>query len=346
MPLRADFEKHFKLTGSIIPLRGLAQKIAQYECHRARTDCFFSAAPPPYNFLANGEANAYTPLSPIECPLKIAEWKFNRPSLNCCLERGFSDIPDYSPTLGLSMLFDPLVDAVLAANTGISLGGFAPKSGATVIVLTDYGAIWDKTIKVIGYTRPDWGEDETVNILHPPPPASRKQLSPTIYNLWECLCPPGWRTNTDLIGQTLRKKNILIWNLIPFFRGGSGSSSDAELPHPKCGHWLEICMNWLCEFYAGVNACKIVLCVNKARLIGINGQGISPVSSNTWQKCFPSSTPNCISDLVAKGKVFVLNHPSSRHFFSSKDCEALKDICSQGCSTTKGNLLEETGLDE
>src|ERR1017187_7024571 len=102
MPLRTDFEKHFKLTGSSVPLRGLAQKIAQYGCDAARKDCFFSAAPPPYNFLANGEVNAYTPLSPIECPLKIAEWKFPGQSLNCCLERGFEDsIPEPDSPLGL-----------------------------------------------------------------------------------------------------------------------------------------------------------------------------------------------------------------------------------------------------
>src|ERR1039458_6840062 len=166
MPLRIAFNHHFSLTGSGVQLRELAKKIAQYGCQAAHKDYFFSAAPPPYNFLANGEANAYTPLSPIECPLRIAEWKFPGPSLNCCLERGFNDSPEPNPhsgLRGLSLLFDPLVDAALAANTGISLGGFAPQSGATVIVLTDYGAIWDKTIKVIGYTRPDWGEDETVN---------------------------------------------------------------------------------------------------------------------------------------------------------------------------------------
>jgi hypothetical protein len=334
--MRKKFQSLFPKGSS---LRNLASEIANYQCQQARQNCFFSAKPPPFNFLANGETTGYKPLTPpINCPLEIAEWKFHTKKINCCLAQGFNE--ESSSNRGLALLFDPLVDAVLNANIG---KGSSPQKGSTVIVLSDYGAIYDLGINVIGYNGSvaDWGLEEAQKTLRPPMPHGRivrKQVSPTLINLWDCLCGDNkwqehgnaWLNNNSPIRDAIKNRNVLIWNFMPFFRGGSGSAADAELPDPKCNGWLQTCLDWLGDFVENVGAYKVVFCVNKKRIIQIPSKHDQPVSLSDFNK--PKNlrgiTPGKLAPLfkLKQGGVFVLNHPSSWWRKSSNDCSSLKEI--------------------
>lgn len=234
------------------------------------------------------------------------------------------------------MLFDPLVDAVLAANTGIYSGAFRKPLAVTVIVFSDYGAIYDSEINVIGFHGNDWGEDEARTILNP---INRHQAGTALARLWDCLCGKAWESNPSLIEKTLCQDKILLWNLMPFMRGGCGSSSDAELPDRKCPDWLQRCLEWLDEFVArnSINSTKVVFCVNKARMIPIPSQGHIPVTPATWSKHMPQAVPKKLQDLLNRGEVYVLNHPASWHGKKANNGAALKEIVLGQVS--KGNTL-------
>ncbi len=329
MTLRRQFEIQFPNIGNTNSLRGLALRISGYAYAQARQACFFSATPPPCNFLANGETSNYSPPSPpIQCPLNLAQWKFPGRPVNCCIERGFAENTEEAPTLGLSLLFDPLVDAALAAHTQILAGHFRLPHGAKLIVLSDYGAIWDREIKLMGYNGPDWGEHETNEILCPVMPSGKVQLTQgevgkTLFKLWNCLCPT-WSKDPESLSQALQ--NVLFWNFMPFLRGSSGSSSEAELPDPKCGDWRKICMDWLGDFVEYTNPRRIVFCVNKEKILSIRSGGKAPVDWPTWKKAFPYQTHASIAARLDSNDVFVLNHPSSKAFSQNGDCQTLAAI--------------------
>jgi hypothetical protein len=261
--MRKDFEKLFQATH---PLRMLASEIATYQCTQAQKDGFFSATPPPYNFLANGWVDNYKPpLPPIGCPLEIAKWKFAGQAINCCLAQGFNE--ESLSNKGLSLLFDPLVDAVLYANMG---GGGKIQLRPTVIVLSDYSAIWDADIKLIGYGGSDWGEEEARSIFN-----LSKSTSTTEINLWDCICEgDSWRTHPDKIQAEIRRRNILIWNFMPFFRGGADSTGASGLPK-NCANWKNVCWRLLLKFVLAIAASQIVLAVNKNEMIDVKRKKVS-----------------------------------------------------------------------
>jgi hypothetical protein len=248
------------------PLRNLAKDISQYPCSSTRQAGFFSAAPPPYNYLANGETANYTPIGPVACPLQIAHWKFpDANAINCCLDRGFNDDSAKLSWLGMSLLFDPLVDAGLAANANCVKSPVAmPQSDSTVIVLSDYGAAYDPDINLVGFSGKDWGEEEAYKVLYPPMPGghiNKKQVSRTLVNLWDCICGGSqWQTAGGVIEKAIHKQKILVWNFMPFLRGGGDSMEDGAIPLGACVGWIQTCLKWLGDFVHHVNPAQVVWC--------------------------------------------------------------------------------------
>ena len=314
------------------PLRKLAEIIAKYDCKQAQQACFFSAIPPPYNFLANGETSGYSPLPQINCPLDIAHWRFAGRAINCCLDRGFNDDPAKPSALGLSILFDPLVDAVLAANTGILSGRPRNPAENTLIVLTDYGAAYDPDINLVGFSGTDWGEDETCKVLCPPLPGGRispKQVSKTLVNLWDCLCgSPAWRTYQPVPGvpgpieDAIWKHNIIIWNFIPFLRGSGNSMNNEALPSGKCLQWVQMCLKWLGDLIGFVRPTQIVWCTQfPVRVLALAQLGVtcSP------QKAGPPA--RVTTTFGAKSiPVHLLHHPCSWKGPSSTHWKYFKSV--------------------
>jgi len=264
-------------------LRKLASDIASYDCNSAKQACFFSANPPPYNFLANGVTKNYAPLTPINCPLTIAEWKFPGSKLTCCLGQGFSKPLQSPPNRGLSLLFDPAVDAFIAANAG--LGTTTPKAaitGATVIVLSDFGAIYDKEVRLIGYSGNDWGEQEANDFLSGYPSGAkllpnRKKMGTTFNNLFDCLCGARWDSPQTNLAGAIASKNVLVWNFMPFMRSGAQSSGSSGLPS-RCSTWRSVCWQWLIAFLQDVGASKVILAVNKSAFFDVNRHGRTPTN--------------------------------------------------------------------
>jgi hypothetical protein len=327
--MRRHFNKLFPASDL---LRRLASEISSYQCAQARQNCFFSAKPPPFNFLANGEVTGCQPVPPINCPLEIAEWKFPKTKINCCLAQGFND--ESSSNKGLAVLFDPLVDAVLNANIG---KGNSPQSGSTVIVLSDYGAIGDADINLISYKGGDWGKDEAEGVFDPKR-FKTKLISTTEKNLWDCICDgKDWKSSSEILQAEIHQHRILIWNFMPFLRGGADSSDLKALPKPSCLGWLQICMNWLGDFVDSTGAGKVVFCVNKTRMIKISSTHDNPISLSDFNtpKNLRGITPGQLAPLFnedrVKSRVFVLNHPGAwnrkdKDGRSFNDCPSLKKI--------------------
>lgn len=300
--MRKQFESSFSST-SPRSLRKLAEDIAEFKCADAKNACFFSASPPPYNFLANGVATNYQRLTPITSPFGIARWKFPKAKINCCLERGFCDVEITPSSLGLSLMFDPMVDAFLAANTGISSGTYTNPTVKTLIILSDYGAIFDRAINVIGFNGNDWGEDETWKILRPPTPINRNKFDKTLGNLLDSICGGNsWQTNPAMIESAINNKSIFLWNFMPFLRGGEESSNDG-LPIHGCT-WLNQCLIWLDLLVSIIKPHQVVWCTNS----DIKEMVLVRVKKLTLHK-----NP-CKAKAQFNGKDYdthVLNHPCS-----------------------------------
>jgi hypothetical protein len=270
-------------------LRNLARDISGYDCFAARQACFFSAIPPSFNFLANGITSNYTPLASIDCPLEIAYWKSSgHTPLTCCLYRGFNDSIASAACFGLSMLFDPLVDAVLAANANCVTGSVSlPQPGSSVIVISDYAAIYDPSINLLGFRGNDWGTEEAVKVLSPPMSGGRimeEQVSTTLVNLWDCLCEgDSWQTNPAEIEVAIRNKKILLWNFVPFLRGGVASTGASGLPRSR-RLWLLACWDWLRRFTSAVDASQVILAVNKGAIMDLRLGPSAPVQQSIPEK--------------------------------------------------------------
>ena len=355
-------------TQSHTDLRKLAKTIAEYDCLQARQACFFSAKPPPYNFLANGETTNYVPLSPVPCPLQVAYWKFGGASpLNCCLERGFNDGSAAPSCLGMSLLFDPLIDGVLAANANCLHTPVAmPQRHSTIIVLSDYGPAWDPAIKLVGFSGKDWGQEEAENVIWPPTiggQINRNQVSATLVNLWNCLVESEeWQTDQRLtekpskIADAIRTKNILVWNFMPFLRGGYESSGASGLPQ-NMGWWRATCWQWLRSFAFAVDASQVVFAMNKANIIDLRNSAavrnhtpdkkFEPAEIEDYFKKFAKETKCSADDASAsvtcptyeplvnaaglRIPVFQINHPASwigKGGKSRSHCQELRQILS------------------
>ena len=332
MNLREEFEKN-PGTDAKSCLRKLAAEIAAYPCVAAQADSFFSARPPPFNFLANGKTRNYQPLKKIGCPTAIAQWKFSNRALNCCLAQGFADLEPEADAAdpGLSLLFDPLVDAFLAAH----LKEGPLKLGGTVIVLSDFGAIYDPSIRVVGFSGNDWGEDETNTVLKLPfalGTFTGRGLDKSTRVLTNCLGATAQKKGSpaNSFSEIVTSRNVFVWNFMPFFRGGADSGDDVALPDPKCSNvkWQQECLLWLDQFLTCVEASKVVLCVNKSRLLPLTNGGRISINDPSWQAHLPAiwPPPPLINGLMRSRGVFSLNHPCSRHWHTENNCADIASI--------------------
>lgn len=126
-PLRTECDRLFS-DGSC--LRNLATDIASLTWTQAKQDDMISANPAPYNLLSNGETGAGWTIPAQILPNDLVAWK------NAA--NGFTG----STNRGLSLMFDPFVDACLlnVAAKGINGEGTFPQH-TKVLVLTDYGPL-------------------------------------------------------------------------------------------------------------------------------------------------------------------------------------------------------------
>lgn len=226
-------------------------------------------------------------------------------SPTCCQSQGFDDKNTHS-SRGLALLFDPIVDAFIFANYR-HLGSVRSKN-TTIIILTDYGAIFDMDVNLRLPGNPkgktnDWAARETSTVFNSCKKHNwrgRNKLEwhrdRTTENLMNCICgQQSWRT------ISIAKQGVWVWNLVPFLRGGSSSSGMASLPSIHSAVWVQHCLQWLRSFIGLVQPSQIVWCTSEdVRNIAL-GTNFLPINQySTLPPVGPPGLPG-----------LVLNHPCS-----------------------------------
>jgi hypothetical protein len=255
----------------VAPERILAADIGGTDCISGSSIGFH---PPVYNFLANGDASipiASLPRLPTADPPRLlGAWKFCTPSPTCCQRQGFDDCNRHS-VKGVSLLFDPLVDAFLLANCAHHGNPSAPPK-RTVIVLTDYGPVFDKDVNLqlpgTGTPCKDWASREIRRVFNSHPshnwkPGRRRKIwrhDLTTEYLMKAIC--GAR---PWLPCKIACRGVWVWNFIPFLRGGFCSCGMAGLPYggSLASGWVHQCLEWLCRFSRLVNATQIAWCTSE-----------------------------------------------------------------------------------
>jgi hypothetical protein len=268
------------------PLRLLATEIA---CLNASTWPTFLSRKgrEPLNVLANGEISSkWNPL-PEYCLKKAIRWKGNSPKLF-----GFSDGVKMS-SKGLSLLFDPLVDAFLSTHLGASTG--VPKD-CTVLVLTDYYPFAGSEC-----SHSDWAESVTQSILQ----GQVNGRSSTIVQLFDALFGKRrWFEQHQVISDGIQEKRLLLWNFFPFLRGGSIPTGSSGLPFS--GDWRLHCWHLLSRFVEAVGAAQVVLACSQA-MLPLAGPKVGAVN----QLVVNVPGVNTPLPLLGGQKLFRISHPSS-----------------------------------
>lgn len=255
---RQNFDQWFR-NGS--PLRQLAADIAAVNGTYG-IDFLSNTKALPHNFLANAEVGGswHKPSTYRACD--IADWKSGiKPRLTLEEQRGFTSL---TPS-GLSLMFDPFVDAFLAVHR-------VDLSGCTVIVLSDYSPL----INVIPVGSQgmvgDWGLDEAEKTLR------GGDTDSTTKGLFNCLFGKGnWKEKgadgshlegdgesglaDTVVVKGIRAKRVLVWNFFPMFRGGVKATGSGGLP--KTGNWRQQCWTWMCRFISAVQAKSVILACSK-----------------------------------------------------------------------------------
>ena len=269
------------------PLRELAAKIAQLDASLWPT--FLSRkGREPLNVLANAESsNKWTP-PPAYSRKAVIKWKGNPAALHGFASKSRKSIR------GLALLFDPFVDAFLAAH-------FANRatipSGCTVLVLTDFypsvGA---------AYPAEDWAQNQTREILA----GNVNGRHSTATQLFDSLFGKAeWRGQGEKLVEGISDKKLLLWNFFPMFRGGDIPTGSSGLP--MAGNWRLRCWELLSEFLVAVGASRAVLASSQAMLpvlrspaaalaqMDLNVPGVDsrlpllPCSQGTYRISHPSS---------------------------------------------------------
>ena len=325
-------------------LRDLAAAIAAIDAHVNPT--FLSnpiSKSLPDNFIANAELGGAWHAPSAYTNKSLSIWKNNyNPPLTPAGQQGFYvGQSNKLPRRGLALVFDPFVDAFLAAH--LLFSGSIP-SGCTVIVLSDYGPL-SLTAQLTHY--PDWGLEETSLILK----QGGTKLGLTEINLFNCLFGLSWRQGApEFIANAIRERRVLLWNFFPMFRGGNQSIGPDGLPC-TC-NWLQLCWDFLCLFVAAVGASKVVLaCSNEifSKPWPLNGnrrrpgnrpahrarinlppdplsrQQLQPPAGAKGFAAPPfihqlSPLPTCVQDL------YRIYHPRAWSKPESRDCPTLVDI--------------------
>ena len=303
-------------------LRDLATRVASLDF-----SCFGNPKYLPHNFLANGEVGgAWHKPASYSLP-EIREWKSNyrsNPPLTLYEEHGFAHVNGPLSRRGMALLFDPFVDAFLAAH--LHRSGSIPRD-CTVIVLSDYFT-FDGLGVIPGSG--DWGEMETRKLLE-------GQVSdPTTRKLYDCLFGKGkWEGEKSAIIGGIVSKNILLWNFLPMFRGGT----IATIGVPPAGSWQISCWEFLSEFLTAVGARRVVLCCSDHHLsiprslsnLAGNSLHLPGVGRGPRQKRLLRSLPSSVKEL------FRLHHPL--HPIGKAvwhDCSDFQRILGCTCSAPAG----------
>lgn len=228
------------------PLRNLATKIAQLEA-AIWPDFLARTGSEPLNVLANAElADSWRQPSSFTRKALLL-WKGGPAGLH-----GFASKSKRSPR-GLALVFDPFVDAFLAAH--FATGGKL-ESDCTVLVLTDYYPSASITSPSI-----DWAKTETESLLEGRI-RGRNSTTPQLFNA--LFGKDGWRGQRAQITEGIRSRKLLLWNFLPMFRGGEVPTGGSGLP--PAGNWRLKCWELLAEFLVAVRASRTVLASSQAML--------------------------------------------------------------------------------
>ncbi len=270
------------------PLRCLAGDIATLKATEAaaflsRVGC------EPFNILANAQLSvAWSP--PGDHSSKtLVRWKGTPAHLH-----GFRGRKTVGGR-GLSLLFDPLVDAFLAAH--FLHAGQLPKAGPTVLVLTDF-----YPLAATNGQGQDWAQQESTNFLE----GRVSGRHSTVTQLFDALFGKAeWKGHTEVIQAGITTQNLLVWNFFPMLRGGEEPTGGAGLP--LAGAWRLRCWQWLHSFLAAVEASRVVLASSQAML---------PIAAAPHERLDTTTlllpgTPAPLPTLPCGDAVYRIAHPSS-----------------------------------
>jgi hypothetical protein len=283
--MRSDFEQWFPTTH---PLRELAADIASLGLGTATGSGVWTAKPPPWNLVCNGEAAGWTPSKRV----RLASWIARKRSLPS--QHGFS-----GHRWGLSLLFDPFVDATLWAYGGGYGAGSTPRafSGTRVLVLTDYSPIKDVLSDAMRISPVDYGEGGVLELLR-----AEKTLQTTGYNIVKWVTQQktiksvrrALKQDSDYLLKQFALHRILIWNFFPFQRGGVHCMGTKGLPLMQNSQWLDLCCDYLERFLQAVSATQVIWAVNQSipqcPLAGLNRKFLPGSHPYNWSQAGPAPT--------------------------------------------------------
>jgi len=206
----------------------------------------------------------------------IAAWKGH--------SHGFS-----GATNGLSIRFDPFVDAALYAvrrNYG---------EGTTVLVLTDYYP-WQE-LRAEYMADGKWAEREVARFLNGFEPSNGKEQ--TGVNILKAVTGKQSinqiRNSPECVEEAFFQHRLLLWNYFPFARGGTEKTGHRGLPGMRDGdslEWMVLCEAWLAAFCAAVNAKCVAFAANAevkaARAKRLENASHLPAGIHEVPLCHPS----------------------------------------------------------
>jgi hypothetical protein len=307
--LRGSFEVKYNQDSC---LRSLAREIATLDGSEARTIGLYDlkdSVDYPANFLVNGSAETFVPISTTHHErdsltlYDLARWKFNDVlAFNAKSSRyGFNN--PFNGSRGVSLLFDPLVDAFIQINRTAAV------RKSLVIVLTDfypYSSCYSDMV-----TEMDWGSELTCKYL------DGSETGATLNALTSALNATS--THPNAIGlEKFVDVGVFLWNFFPFFRGGSYHSSEAGLP--KTAKWLPIAWHWLNTFLRCVDSHTVIFASSdwvfpehaNSNDCGkdLSQRNVSQFSWN-WSKRDLDSLPRDLFVTLSCAKLFRLHHPAA-----------------------------------
>jgi hypothetical protein len=219
-------------------LRNLARKIAGLSYQQGLTSGFLvpDVGRCPYNFLAHGQAKSpplqFLGSGGFDEQLARAKFQRDETAKTSPTERhGFSQ-DGHGCTTGLSLLFDPLVDAFLILP--LLMGCDKYWGGPTVLVLSDYWPflkLEEGDFKPQGSVDHDWGRFETNRLLFSGiADTAIRILVDTLSKGKLSGKQPRVLTHPD-VRTEIEARRLLLWNFFPFFRGGTDATDEKGLPN-------------------------------------------------------------------------------------------------------------------
>ena len=224
----------------------LAKRIASFSEKEAREHGLMSALPEPYNVLANAvDGRDWRIPHPIS---EVQEWKNHR--------NGFS-----GEKVGLSVRFDPFVDAALYCHFGRQ----GQRINPTVLVLTDYGP-WESIVEEADSSggSSDWALKQINEFLE------GRALDTTGNNIVKAVTKKSnieaVQRDFGCIEKAFGEHGLFLWNYFPFARGGKNAEGKEGLPAMGRGadlQWVTICERFLADFCKAVGAKKVAIAINQ-----------------------------------------------------------------------------------